>query len=273
MRIPGVNDPERVSEEARSGVAAVVLAGGRSRRMAQPKALLEISGQALLERVLLAAGSVAGEIVLVLGFPETSRTAERAALLELLDSLTNAGRFRQQRMEAPPARGPLPPAPAGFPESSGPPTPERSAASVLLPVVRVIEDEIVGGGPLAGLVRGLGSIHRPIALALPCDAPTLVPGLLRYLVRELENRPGVDAIVPIRGGRAEPMVAAYRPERTAAAFAAAFASGERALHRALARLAVHELGEKQWRRLDPEGASFVNLNDSDDVRSFTGLAT
>jgi molybdenum cofactor cytidylyltransferase len=51
-----------------SGVSAVVLAAGMSRRMGTPKQLLRIDGETILERTLKnVRASVAGEIVLVLG--------------------------------------------------------------------------------------------------------------------------------------------------------------------------------------------------------------
>ena len=51
-----------------SGVSAVVLAAGMSRRMGTPKELLRIDGETILERTLKnVRASAAGEIVLVLG--------------------------------------------------------------------------------------------------------------------------------------------------------------------------------------------------------------
>jgi molybdenum cofactor guanylyltransferase len=56
-----------VSEAGRRGVAAFVLAGGKSSRMGRDKALLEIGGQTLIERTVRLAESVAGTVGVVGG--------------------------------------------------------------------------------------------------------------------------------------------------------------------------------------------------------------
>src|SRR5712672_2485285 len=56
------------AQDNKSGVAAVVLAAGMSRRMGTPKQLLKIGDETILERTLNnVRASDAGEIVLVLG--------------------------------------------------------------------------------------------------------------------------------------------------------------------------------------------------------------
>lgn len=47
------------------GLAAIVLAGGRSRRMGQSKAWLPIDGEAFLQRIVRTLGPVAGELIVV----------------------------------------------------------------------------------------------------------------------------------------------------------------------------------------------------------------
>ncbi len=47
------------------GLAAIVLAGGQSRRMGQPKAWLPIDGESFLQRIVRTLSEVAGELVVV----------------------------------------------------------------------------------------------------------------------------------------------------------------------------------------------------------------
>jgi molybdenum cofactor cytidylyltransferase len=75
--------------EKASGVSAVVLAAGMSRRMGTPKQLLRIEGKTVLQRTLEnVRASVADEIVLVLGF--AAQAVEQAIATDGLKVVRNA---------------------------------------------------------------------------------------------------------------------------------------------------------------------------------------
>ncbi|MBI4497370.1 MAG: molybdenum cofactor guanylyltransferase [Chloroflexi bacterium] len=69
-----------IEQTQRVAAAGAVLAGGRSRRMGQDKALLRLAGRTLLERALDTLRSVAQE-VLVIGPPERAALAGGARLV------------------------------------------------------------------------------------------------------------------------------------------------------------------------------------------------
>lgn len=71
----------------------------------------------------------------------------------------------------------------------------------------VFPDRIVGAGPLAGLEAALGFFRRPYVLALACDMPHFDERLLTLLLSR--RGPEVDAVVPMVGGRPEPLCALY----------------------------------------------------------------
>lgn len=69
-------------------LSVAILAGGQSRRMGQDKALLQVQGRTLLERVIERAGSIASEIFIVAyDRPEY----ERFGLRVVLDRFPHAG--------------------------------------------------------------------------------------------------------------------------------------------------------------------------------------
>ena len=74
----------------------------------------------------------------------------------------------------------------------------------------VAEDPVVFAGPLAALTEGLAALAGRCEVAFACgvDTPLVVPALVRAVVRSL--REGDDAVVPVIGGRAQPLLAAYR---------------------------------------------------------------
>ena len=102
-------------------------------------------------------------------------------------------------------------------------------------VRHVVEPER-GQGPLAGLAHGLRSVSADHVLVVGGDHPLLVPALLQLL---LDHRDDADAVVPIRSGDPEPLVARYRRDVALAAADALLADGRRKLMHLLDEMSVH----------------------------------
>jgi len=113
-----------------------------------------------------------------------------------------------------------------------------------------IEDAMRDVGPAGGLLALLRHAGDGIALALACDMPYLPSALLATLVAGV--RQGAPAVVPMRGGRLEPLCGAYRANVVAAHVESCLGRGIRGLHRmARASGAVElELSEEEARWLD-----------------------
>jgi molybdopterin-guanine dinucleotide biosynthesis protein A len=123
-----------------------------------------------------------------------------------------------------------------------------------------------GRGPLEALVAALRAVDAPALLLLAADHPLLVPALLDLLVAGHE---GFEAVACRRGPRLEPLVAVYQRAATLAAAEAMLAAGaDRSLRGLLGALRTRVIEELQWRRVDPDGASFVDLDDQADLADF-----
>ena len=74
----------------------------------------------------------------------------------------------------------------------------------------VVDDAVAHRGPLGGLHAGLAALAGQVEIVFACgvDTPLLVPGFVRLVCGSL--RDGDDAVVPLIGGRAQPLLAAYR---------------------------------------------------------------
>jgi molybdopterin-guanine dinucleotide biosynthesis protein A len=74
----------------------------------------------------------------------------------------------------------------------------------------VVEDPVAFAGPLAALTEGLEALGGRCEVVFACgvDTPLLVPALVRVVIRALREED--DAVVPVIGGRAQPLLAAYR---------------------------------------------------------------
>lgn len=73
--------------------------------------------------------------------------------------------------------------------------------------VRVVQDQVSGKGPLAGLAAGLGAARFDAAFFTACDMPFVREELIRYLWRSL---PGYEIVVPRAGEVVHPLHAFYR---------------------------------------------------------------
>jgi molybdenum cofactor guanylyltransferase len=124
-----------------------------------------------------------------------------------------------------------------------------------------------GLGPLAALAAALDALAAEHVLVLAGDHPGLRVELLARLVALAGE---AEAVACRRGPRLEPLVAVYEraPALAAARARLAGPAGGRSLTGLLADLGTLVVEEPEWRRLDPDGRSFVDLDDPDDLAAW-----
>lgn len=166
-----------------SGISALLLAGGRSRRLGIDKPFVEIGGRTLLERALAATGSIADVVLSVRDsgpFRETleglgwSATAGSASAKATDDGVADATLVRGERR------------------------------------VRILPDPEPDAGPLAALGGGLAAARGGLVAVLSVDIPFVTAALVGHLLDALADAPGADACVPVVGGHPQWLCAAYR---------------------------------------------------------------
>jgi molybdopterin-guanine dinucleotide biosynthesis protein A len=139
---------------------------------------------------------------------------------------------------------------------------------------RVVADP--AQGPLAALAAALEALDATHVLVLAGDHPGLRVELLAHLVA---LAPRGDAVACRRGPRLEPLVAVYRRIPALAAARRALPGGSGRLKPSLpenrgsllgllAELRTVVVEEPEWRALDPDGRSFVDLDDPDDLAAW-----
>ena len=124
-----------------------------------------------------------------------------------------------------------------------------------------------GEGPLAALAAALAALDADQVLVLAGDHPGLRVELLAHLAGLADRG---EAVACRRGPRLEPLVAVYRraPALALARARLADPAGERSLAGLLAGLRTLVVEEAQWRPLDPDGRSFVDLDDPADLEAW-----
>jgi molybdopterin-guanine dinucleotide biosynthesis protein A len=151
-------------------MTAIVLAGGRGRRMNADKAGLAVGGGTLLEHVLRQLEPYFEEILV-------SVSPGQATGLEALSRRKPSARTKH----AAACRGPRP---------------------------GVIEDEVPGLGPLCGILAGLKAAENDVCTVVACDIPDVNVPLLRSLARAAGGADIAVPIGP--AGHFEPLFAVYK---------------------------------------------------------------
>jgi molybdopterin-guanine dinucleotide biosynthesis protein A len=126
--------------------------------------------------------------------------------------------------------------------------------------VPVVEDRFPGVGVLGGLHAGLGAAASDLSLVVGCDMPFLNPDLLRAFAVWAE---GYDVALLRQDGQVEPLHAAYR--RTCLpAMEAVIHAGRRRIVSFFHRVNVRYVSVQEVVPMDPQLASFRNVNTPDD---------
>lgn len=160
-----------MSAAARS---ALLLAGGRSRRLGMDKPFVEIGGRTLLERALTATASI-DEVVLSVRDPAPFETALAASGWRAAD-------------------------------------PSRGGVSLARDTRRVhlLPDPEPDPGPLAALAGGLAAVEGPLVAVLSVDLPFVTRSLVERLLTTLAGASDADGCVPVISDREQWLCAAYR---------------------------------------------------------------
>jgi molybdopterin-guanine dinucleotide biosynthesis protein A len=124
--------------------------------------------------------------------------------------------------------------------------------------VIVVPDPEPFGGPLVGLASALDQTSNEIAVVVGGDMPRLRPAVLLAMLGALE--PAVGAVVLGQAGGARPLPLAVRVEPARLAAHATLDAGDRSLRALLDRLDARVLDAGEWRALDPEGDSLVDID-------------
>lgn len=138
-----------------------------------------------------------------------------------------------------------------------------------LPAI-VLEDEEPFVGPLPALIAGLRVTGETRNVVVACDMPFLNVDLLNKLAATLED--DTDAVVPTTVDGAQPLHAAYG-DCAIENLLAAMAAGERSLKGSLSRLRVRWFPEEEWKPIDPDGRSFLNVNTPEELQTAIALHT
>jgi molybdopterin-guanine dinucleotide biosynthesis protein A len=144
-------------------------------------------------------------------------------------------------------------------------------ANDLTPYLQVratlLQDVIRDQGPLGGIYTALLFSPHEWVFTKATDMPFLAVELAKMM---LALRGGFDVVVPLLNDRVEPMLAIYS-RRCLPSVAATLELGEKKVTSFYRKVRVRELPEEEWRRVDPDGLSFKNINTPENLEELVGV--
>jgi len=129
----------------------------------------------------------------------------------------------------------------------------------------IVGDVHKGCGPLGGLHAALLAMRPARVFLCACDMPALRAEAVRLVA---EADPEADVVVPVVGGRPEPLHARYS-KRCLPAIERALGDQRYKMAGFFSEVRVLEIPEADLRRIDPELSFLRNVNTPEDLRTLT----
>jgi len=136
------------------------------------------------------------------------------------------------------------------------------------PSERVVQDRVLGEGPLRGLEAGLSALSgiRDAAFVTSCDVPLIRSEVVSRLVSLLDDHH--DAVIVRDGGQIQPLCGVYRVALVPT-ITRALELGERRIYRWLESLRVLWVPGESLRDIDPELESLRDFDTPGDVETLS----
>ena len=134
--------------------------------------------------------------------------------------------------------------------------------------IKLLCDQYVGKGPLAGMLAGMRASSANYVFVVACDMPFLQPDVIDLLFREAV---GHDAAIPTwKDGRREPLHAVYNREQLIPAMERSILKDDHRVMNAVSQLYdVRFISMDIIQLIDRELVSFVNINTPADLEQIT----
>ncbi|HOU43337.1 MAG TPA: molybdenum cofactor guanylyltransferase [Anaerolineaceae bacterium] len=137
--------------------------------------------------------------------------------------------------------------------------------------LRVVPDVIPGSGALSGVHTALACASHPFVIITACDLPFVNAHLIREAMRHLVEE-DLDVVIPRTEQGLEPFHAVYRRETCLPAAESAIRDGYKRIISWFHHVRVLELPVENFRHLDPQGITFLNVNTPEEWRLAEELA-
>ena len=123
--------------------------------------------------------------------------------------------------------------------------------------LKVVEDIFESRSSLTGIHAGLVHAASAYAFVVPCDAPFISPGLVRYLIDQAED--SLDAVIPVSGDHYEPLCAIYS-KRCIPFIEDQLQRKDFKIINMFDKINLRTIPVEDFRTIDPDLSTFFNVN-------------
>jgi molybdopterin-guanine dinucleotide biosynthesis protein A len=134
----------------------------------------------------------------------------------------------------------------------------------------MIGDTMRERGPMTGILSTLNLPEISEIFVTACDMPFISGELIRSIVDQWDTR--WDAVIPVFEKKPQPLLGIYS-KPIAQNMEDSIKSGKGSLRKFLQGIHVLYISEKDIRRIDREGKSFININTPEDAENVIGRST
>ena len=134
----------------------------------------------------------------------------------------------------------------------------------------MIGDTMRERGPMTGILSTLNLPEISEIFVTACDMPFISGELIRSIVDQWNTR--WDAVIPVFEEKPQPLLGIYS-KTIAQNMENSIKSGKKSLRKFLQDIHVLYISEKDIRRIDREGKSFININTPEDAENAIGRST
>jgi molybdopterin-guanine dinucleotide biosynthesis protein A len=134
----------------------------------------------------------------------------------------------------------------------------------------MVGDTMSERGPMTGILSALNLPEISEIFVTACDMPFISGELIRSIVDQRDTR--WDAVIPVFEKKPQPLLGIYS-KPIAQNMEDSIKSGKRSLREFLQGIHVLYISEKDIRRIDREGKSFININTPEDAENVIGRST
>ena len=126
----------------------------------------------------------------------------------------------------------------------------------------MVGDTMRQRGPMTGILSSINLPEISELFVTACDMPFISGELIQYIVNKWDKK--WDAAVPLFDHKPQPLLGIYS-KRIVPRMEASIRHGKRSLRGFLKGINVLYIQEKDVRKIDREGKSFVNINTLEDL--------
>lgn len=139
--------------------------------------------------------------------------------------------------------------------------------------VSLIGDVLPSRGPMSGIYSSLINSKGDCVFAVACDMPFVKKEVISFICdRHADLRShSIDAVIPICNNEPQPLFGVYC--KTALSYLEeGIVNKKTSLKRFLDKIRTKFIDEPEIRKIDPDGASFVNINTPEDYEKLIAIS-